>query len=93
MTEKSVLERLREDLAKVCEQQIDTDERRGRLQARSILDRCAATIRAHDLSIYESAPQQESEMPTSGLKGKQGADPAGAADPDVVKLISKDCKP
>lgn len=39
-----------ESCAKVCEARIDEEDRRGRLQGRSILGRCAAAIRAIDSS-------------------------------------------
>lgn len=42
----SVRDTVIEECAKVCEAQVEGDEARGRLQARSVLTRCAASIRA-----------------------------------------------
>jgi len=44
-----------ERAAKECERQIDSDEARGRLQARSVLTRCAAAIRGLALETAPSA--------------------------------------
>ena len=104
MTEKSVLERLREDLAKVCDQLTEHFEYAAEDTAAHVLarryalaesdgsDECAAAIRAHDLSIYESATPQT--VPSGIASSRRAVDAIdhlrksdGAADPDVAGLI------
>jgi len=81
MTEKSVLERLREDLAKVCDARYAEVKRYFAIGSHQVAD-CAAAIRAHDLSSYESATQQTITEPHPPCTG--GSDSVRAADPDVA---------
>ena len=93
MTEKSVLERLREDVAKVCDdyRQFENESRRTH-EANHAYHACAIAIRAHDLSIYESARPctcHPADNPPVPCAKKYALSECKAADPDVAGLIDR----